>query len=101
LKTANIEYKVGSFPIKALGRARASMDIQGLIKILADKTTDEVLGVHMIAPRAADLIMEAVVAMEYRASAEDIARICHPHPTYSEGIKEAALDATESRALHI
>ncbi len=101
LKAAGVEYKVGSFPIKALGRARASMDTAGLIKILADKTTDEVLGVHMIAPRAADLIMEAVVAMEYRASAEDIARICHPHPTYSEGVKEAALDATESRALHV
>ncbi|MES2588099.1 MAG: dihydrolipoyl dehydrogenase [Bacteroidota bacterium] len=101
LKTAGVEYKVGSFPIKALGRARASMDIQGLVKVLADKNTDEILGVHMIAPRAADLIMEAVVAMEYRASAEDIARICHPHPTYSEAIKEAALDATEARALHI
>jgi dihydrolipoamide dehydrogenase len=101
LKAAGVEYKVGSFPIKAVGRARASMDTAGLIKVLADKTTDEVLGVHMIAPRAADLIMEAVVAMEYRASAEDIARICHPHPTYSEGIKEAALDATEARALHV
>lgn len=101
LKAAGVEYKAGSFPIKALGRARASMDITGFIKILADKNTDEVLGVHMIAPRAADLIMEAVVAMEYRASAEDIARICHPHPTYSEAVKEAALDATEKRALHI
>jgi dihydrolipoamide dehydrogenase len=101
LKAEGKEIKVGSFPIKALGRARASMDIQGLIKIIADKNTDEVLGVHMIAPRAADLIMEAVVAMEFRASAEDIARICHPHPTYSEGVKEAALDATEGRALHI
>jgi dihydrolipoamide dehydrogenase len=101
LKSEGSNYKVGSFPIKALGRARASMDTSGLIKILADATTDEVLGVHMIAPRAADLIMEAVVAMEYRASAEDIARICHPHPTYSEGVKEAALDATQSRALHV
>ena len=100
LKALNIEYKVGNFPIKALGRARASMDTAGFIKVLADKTTDEVLGVHMIAPRAADLIMEAVVAMEYRASAEDISRICHPHPTYSEGMKEAALDATDARALH-
>ena len=98
---SGVEYKVGSFPIKALGRARASMDTAGIIKILADKNTDEVLGVHMVAPRAADLIMEAVVAMEYRASAEDIARICHPHPTYSEGVKEAALDATEARALHV
>ena len=101
LKAAGVEYKVGSFPIKALGRARASMDTAGIIKILADKNTDEVLGVHMIAARAADLIMEAVVAMEFRASAEDIARISHPHPTYSEGMKEAALDATESRALHV
>lgn len=101
LKAAGIEYKVGSFPIKALGRARASMDTAGLVKILADKNTDEILGVHMIAPRAADLIMEAVTAMEYRASAEDIARICHPHPTYSEAIKEAALDATDARPLHV
>ena len=89
------------FSIKALGRARASMDISGLIKIIADKDTDEVLGVHMISARAADLIMEAVIAMEYKASAEDIARICHPHPTYSEAMKEAALAATEDRAMHI
>lgn len=101
LKEEGVGYKVGQFPIKALGRARASMDIMGTIKVLADAETDEVLGVHMIAPRAADLIMEAVTAMEYRASAEDIARICHPHPTYSEGVKEAALAATENRPLHI
>jgi dihydrolipoamide dehydrogenase len=101
IKAMGIEYKVGSFPIKALGRARASMDTAGFIKIIADKKTDEVLGVHMIAPRAADLIMEAVVAMEYRASAEDIVRICHPHPTYSEGMKEAAMAATDNRAMHI
>ena len=101
LKESNVDFKVGQFPIRALGRARASMDIQGLIKIISDASTDEVLGVHMIAPRAADLIMEAVVAMEYRASAEDIARICHPHPTYSEAVKEAALAATDNRPLHI
>jgi len=95
------EYNVGQFPIRALGRARASMDIMGTVKIISDKKTDEVLGVHMIAPRAADLIMEAVVAMEFRASAEDIARICHPHPTYSEAVKEAALAATADRPLHI
>jgi dihydrolipoamide dehydrogenase len=77
------------------------MDTDGLIKVIADEETDEVLGVHMIGPRAADMIMEAVVAMEYRASAEDIARICHPHPTFTESIKEAALDATGKRALHI
>ena len=100
LKAEGRAIKVGSFPIKALGRARASMDTAGLIKVIADQETDEVLGVHMIGPRVADLIMEAVVAMEYRASAEDIARICHPHPTYSEAVKEAALDATDKRALH-
>ena len=101
LKESGANYKVGQFPIRALGRARASMDIQGVIKIISDAKTDEVLGVHMIAPRAADLIMEAVVAMEFRASAEDIARICHPHPTYSEAVKEAALSATAERPLHI
>ncbi len=100
LKAAGVEYKSGSFPMKALGRARASMDLSGFVKILADAKTDEVLGVHMIAARAADLIMEAVTAMEYRASAEDISRICHGHPTFSEAIKEAALAATDNRALH-
>ena len=101
LKEAGVAYKVGSFPMKALGRARASTDIMGLVKILADAETDEVLGVHMIGARAADLIMEAVTAMEFRASAEDMARICHPHPTYSEAVKEAALAATADRAIHI
>lgn len=101
LKEQKREYKVGSFPMKALGRARASMDIMGLVKVIADKETDEVLGVHMIGARAADMIMEAVTAMEFRASAEDIARFCHPHPTYTEAIKEAALAATEDRAIHI
>ncbi len=101
LKEQKRAYKVGQFPFKALGRARASMDIQGLVKILADSETDEVLGVHIIGARAADMIMEAVTAMEYRASAEDIARICHPHPTFTEAIKEAALDATEKRAIHV
>ena len=101
LKEAGTAIKVGSFPIKALGRARASMDIQGLVKIIADQETDEILGVHIIGARAADLIMEGVVAMEYRASAEDIARMSHPHPTYSEAMKEAAMAATEERAMHI
>ena len=87
--------------MKALGRSRASGDTDGLVKILADKTTDEVLGVHTIGARAADLISEAVVAMEFRASAEDIARMSHAHPTYSEAMKEAALAATEDRALHV
>lgn len=101
LKAAGTAIKVGSFPIKALGRARASMDIQGLVKIIASEETDEILGVHIIGARAADLIMEGVVAMEYRASAEDIARMSHPHPTYSEAMKEAAMAATEDRAMHI
>jgi dihydrolipoamide dehydrogenase len=101
LKEEGRAIKTGQFPIRALGRARASMDIEGSIKIIADKETDEVLGVHMIGPRVADLIAEAVVAMEYRASAEDIARMSHAHPTYAEAVKEAALAATENRPLHI
>ena len=101
LKTAQVAYKSGQFPMRALGRARASMDTDGFVKILADAKTDEVLGVHMIGPRVADLIAEAVTAMEFRASAEDIARMSHSHPTYAEAVKEAALAATEDRALHI
>lgn len=101
LKEDGVEYKVGQFPMRALGRSRASGDIDGLIKILADKATDEVLGAHMIGARAADLIAEAVTAMEFRASAEDMARMSHAHPTYAEAVKEAALAATEDRALHI
>jgi dihydrolipoamide dehydrogenase len=101
LTAAGIAYKAGSFAFKALGRARASADLDGFVKILADAKTDEVLGVHIIGARAADLIAEAVVAMEYRASAEDIARMSHAHPTFAEAIKEAALAATENRALHV
>lgn len=101
LKEAGVAFKSGSFPFKALGRARAGGDTDGFVKILADKETDEILGVHMIGPRCADLIAEAVVAMEYRASAEDIVRMSHAHPTFAEAIKEAALAATDNRALHI
>ena len=101
LKDEGIGYKSGQFPMRALGRSRASMDLDGFVKILADKITDEILGVHMIGARCADLISEAVVAMEFRASAEDISRMSHAHPTFSEAIKEAALAATEDRALHI
>ncbi|MEJ1221723.1 dihydrolipoyl dehydrogenase [Sediminicola sp. 1XM1-17] len=101
LKEAGVAFKVGQFPMRALGRARASMDIDGFVKILADKKTDEVLGVHMIGARVADLIAEAVTAMEFRASAEDISRMSHAHPTYAEAVKEAALAATDDRALHI
>jgi dihydrolipoamide dehydrogenase len=100
LKEKGVAYKAGSFPFKALGRATASMDTDGLVKILANKETDEVLGVHIIGARAADMIAEAVVAMEYRASAEDIARMSHAHPTYSEATKEAALAATGNRSIH-
>ena len=99
LKDAGIDYKMGSFPMRALGRARASMDIDGLIKVLADAKTDEILGVHMIGARAADMIAEAVVAMEFRASSEDVARMSHAHPTFTEAIKEACL-AVDGRALH-
>ncbi|GGG44606.1 dihydrolipoyl dehydrogenase [Bizionia arctica] len=101
LKEAGVDYKTGQFPMRALGRSRASMDLDGFVKILADKNTDEILGVHMIGARAADMIAEAVVAMEYKASAEDIARMSHAHPTFAEATKEAALAATENRALHI
>ncbi|MEM9078849.1 MAG: dihydrolipoyl dehydrogenase [Bacteroidota bacterium] len=101
LKEAGIDYKVGQFPMRALGRSRASMDTDGFVKILADKSTDEVLGVHMIGARCADLITEAVTAMEFRASAEDMARMSHAHPTYAEAVKEAALAATEDRPIHI
>lgn len=101
LKENNISYKVGQFPMRALGRSRASMDTDGFVKILSHAETDEILGVHIIAARAADLIAEAVVAMEYKASAEDIARISHAHPTFSEAIKEAALAATDNRAIHL
>ena len=100
LKAEGVAIKVGNFPMRALGRSRASGDIDGFIKVIADEKTDEILGVHMIGARAADLIAEAVVAMEYRASAEDISRMSHAHPTYAEAMKEAALDATGKRALH-
>ncbi len=100
LKAEGVNYKSGQFYMRALGRSRASMDTDGFIKILADAETDEVLGVHMIGARVADLIAEAVTAMEFRASAEDIARMSHAHPTYAEAVKEAALAATANRAIH-
>lgn len=100
LKEAGVKYKVGQFPFRANGRAVAGMDIDGFVKILADAETDEVLGAHMIGPRVADMITQIATAMEFRASAEDIARVCHAHPTTSEVTKEAALAATEDRAIH-
>lgn len=101
LKAQQRAYKVGSFPYRALGRARASMDLDGLVKILADQNTDEILGVHIIGARAADMIAAGVVAMEYRASAEDVARMSHAHPTYMEAVKEACLAATANRPIHL
>lgn len=100
LKAAKIDYKSGKFSMRALGRSRASGDIDGFVKVLADKNTDEILGVHMVGARVADLIMEMAVAMEFRASAEDIARICHGHPTYSEAVKEAAKAAWDGKPLN-
>lgn len=101
LKEQGRKYKAGSFPFKASGRARASMDTDGFVKVLADEATDEILGVHMIGPRTADMIAEAVVAMEYKASAEDISRMSHAHPTFTESMKEACLDATAKRSIHM
>ena len=101
LKERGVKYKTGSFPFRASGRAVASGDMDGFVKVLADATTDEILGVHMIGPRAADMIAEAVVAMEYRASAEDISRMSHAHPTYTEAMREACLAATANRPIHI
>jgi dihydrolipoamide dehydrogenase len=101
LKEEGVKYKEGKFPMRALGRSRASGDIDGMVKILSHSETDEVLGVHMIGARVADLIAEAVTAMEFRASAEDISRMSHAHPTYAEAVKEAALDATDSRPIHM
>jgi dihydrolipoamide dehydrogenase len=99
LKAAGIQYKAGTFPFMANGRARALGDTTGMVKFLADATTDEILGVHIVGPMASELISEAVVAMEFRASSEDIARICHAHPSLSEATKEAAL-AVDKRTLN-
>ena len=101
LKESGVEYKSGQFPMRALGRSRASGDTDGFVKILSDAATDEILGVHMVGARVADLISEAVTAMEFRASAEDLARMSHAHPTYAEAVKEAALAATDNRPLHV
>ncbi len=99
LKEEGVAYKAGTFPFLANGRARALGDTTGMVKILADATTDEILGVHIVGPQASELIAEAVVAMEFKASSEDIARICHAHPSLSESMKEAAL-AVDKRTLN-
>ena len=100
LKKDNIAYKVGKFPFLANGRARAMGCVDGFVKLLSDKTTDKLLGAHIIGPDAGALIAECVTAIEFGASAEDIARICHAHPTLSEAVKEAAL-AVDGRAIHV
>ena len=99
LKAEGREFKAGTFPFLANGRARAMGDTTGMVKRLADAKTDEILGVHIVGPFASELIAEAVVAMEFKASAEDIARICHAHPSLSESTKEAAL-AVDKRTLN-
>ena len=101
LKADKVPYKSGQFPFKASGRARASMDTDGFVKILSHKETDELLGMHIIGPRAADMIMEGVIGLEFRASAEDLAIFSHPHPTFSESVKEAAMGATAGRIIHL
>jgi dihydrolipoamide dehydrogenase len=100
LTESGTKYKKGVFPFQASGRARAIGDMTGRVKILADAETDRVLGVHIIGPRAGDLIAEAVAAMNFGASSEDIARTCHAHPTLSEAVHEAAL-AVDNRAIHV
>ncbi len=99
LKSVGREFKAGTFPFMANGRARALGDTTGMVKVIADAKTDEILGVHMVGPGVSELISEAVVAMEFKASSEDIARICHAHPSLSEATKEAAL-AVDKRALN-
>ncbi|WP_185876722.1 dihydrolipoyl dehydrogenase [Blattabacterium cuenoti] len=101
IKEKGIKYNIGIFPMKSLGRAITSGCTDGFLKMISNKKTDEILGVHIISNHAADMIMEASVAMEFRASSEDIYRICHPHPTFSESFKEAALLNFENRAIHM
>ena len=100
LRSAGVAYNAGKFPFAANSRGRTNAETDGFVKILADAETDRVLGVHMIGPDAGEMIAEAVLAMEYGASAEDIARTCHAHPTLSEAVREAAL-AVAARAIHI
>lgn len=101
LKDFNIKYKIGKFPTKALGRAISSGEINGFVKILSDELTDEILGIHMIGPRVSDIIIEAVLAMEFKASSEDLSLISYAHPTFTEAVKEAALIATGNKPIHI
>merc|ERR1712038_908792 len=92
-KEAGVNYAIGTFPFQANSRARANGSTDGFVKVLADKTTDKILGVHIIGPNAGEMIAEGVIGMEYGASSEDIARTCHAHPTLCEAFKEACMDA--------
>jgi dihydrolipoamide dehydrogenase len=100
LKAARIAYKVGKFPFTANARAKVNLETEGFVKVLADAGTDRVLGVHILGADAGNMIAEAAVGMEFGAAAEDIARTCHPHPTLSEAVKEAAL-AADKRAINM
>jgi dihydrolipoamide dehydrogenase len=100
LKAKGIEYNVGTFPFMANGRAKAMDESEGLVKIIADKKTDKLLGMHIFGPRASDLIAEGATVIEYGGSAEDVARTCHAHPTLSESVKEAALGVA-NRRIHL
>src|SRR5262249_568132 len=100
LRAAGVTYNVGKFPFTANGRAKANLQTEGFVKILADAKTDHVLAVHSLGADAGNMIAEAAVAMEFGAAAEDIARTCHPHPTFTEAVKEAAL-AVDKRAIHM
>jgi dihydrolipoamide dehydrogenase len=100
LKAAGVEYKVGQFPMMACGRARAQGETAGLVRMIADAKTDKLLGVHLFGSSASELIAEAVTALEFEASSEDLARTIHAHPTLAEAIHEAAL-AVDGRAIHI
>ena len=100
LKAAGVQYKVGKFPFLANSRAKTNLDTEGQVKFLAEKETDKILGVHIMGPNAGEMIAEAVVAMEYGASSEDIARTTHAHPTLSEAFREAALAAYSGKAIH-
>ena len=99
LKERKVDYRIGKFPFLANGRAKAMDETEGIVKMLADAKTDRVLGVHILGPRASDLISECVTVMEFAGSSEDVARICHAHPTLSEAVREAAL-AVDKRAIH-
>lgn len=100
MKKAGVQYKIGKFPFIANSRAKTVNDTEGFVKVLGDKETDRLLGVHIVGPNAGEMIAEATLAMEYGASCEDVARVCHPHPTLSEAFREANLAAYFGKAVN-